>query len=763
MVLKKDGEWRMCPDFRALNKLTVKDKFPIPVVDDFLDELNGAQFFTKLDLRSGYHQIRMKEVDIAKTAFRTHEGHYEFLVMPFSLCNAPSTFQSLMNHLLKPYLRKFVLVFFDDILIYSCTWVAHLQHVDLLLQLLHKHKLFVKMSKCSFGMEEVEYLGHIMGRAGVKVDPKKIQAMQDWPQPKTLKSLRGFLGLTGYYRKFIRNYGHIAKPLTQLLKKNSFFWNEDAQQAFTALKKAMCSTPVLALPDFTKCFVIECDASSTGQENRVADALSRQFEEDSTLLAISLPRPEWIKEARREWFSHPGLSQLISQLQEDPNPTKGYSWQNEILSYRDKVVISRTSNLKSRILVELHSSPLVGHSSFQKSYAHTRRSFFWIGMKKDILTFVEECDVCQRHKGESVKAQGTLQPLPIPASIWMEVSMDFITGLTNSGNKLVIMVVVDRISKYAHFCALPHPFTPTLVAQTFMDQIFKLHGMPTSIVSDRDPIFTSNFWQELFRLQGTHLKLNTSYHPQTYGQTEAVNKCLETYLRCFTSENQHLWVQWLPLVEWWYNTNYHATTKMTPYEAVYGQLLPSPTSSIKGCSKVQAVDQLLESHSTMLAHLRENLHQAQNCMKQQVDQHRLELQFQEGVQVFLRLQPYKQTSLKDKGCQKLSPKFYGPYQVLQGIGEVAYKLAFPPTTKIHPVFHVSCLKKVIGKNCRIQTSLPELDEEGSIWLQAEQVMDTRERPQRGQVIKEVLVKWKDTSPEDATWEPATILQQFPQL
>ena len=319
-------------------------------------------------------------------------------------------------------------------------------------------------------------------------------------------------------------------------------------------------------------------------------------------------------------------------------------------------------------------------------------------MKQDILTFVAECDVCQRHKGETVNTPGTLQPLPIPTSIWTEVSMDFITGLPKSGNKSVIMVVVDRLSKYAHFCALPQPFTPTLVAQNFIDQIFKLHGMPTSIVSDRDPIFTSNFWQELFRIQGTQLKLSTSYHPQTDGQTEAVNKCLEAYLRCFTSEKQHLWVQWLPLAEWWYNTNYHATTKMTPYEAVYGQLPPSPTSYLKGCSKVQAVDQLLQHSATMLAHLRENLHQAQNRMKQQVDQHRSERQFQEGDQVFLRLQPYKQTSLKDKGCQKLSPKFDGPYQVLQRIGEVAYKLALPPTAKIHPVFHVSCLKKVIGNN-----------------------------------------------------------------
>ena len=192
-----------------------------------------------------------------------------------------------------------------------------------------------------------------------------------------------------------------------------------------------------------------------GKDNRVSDALSRQFEEESTLLAISLPIPDWIEEARREWFSHPGLSQLISQLQVDPNSSKGYSWQNDILRYKDRVIISPTSTLKSRILAELHSSPIAGHSGFQKTYAHTRRSFFWIGMKKDILTFVAECDVCQLHKGETVNTPGTLQPLPIPTSIWTEVSMDFITGLPKSGNKSVIMVVVDRLSKYAHFCALP--------------------------------------------------------------------------------------------------------------------------------------------------------------------------------------------------------------------------------------------------------------------------------------------------------------------
>jgi hypothetical protein len=184
--------------------------------------------------------------------------------MPFVLCNAPSTFQSLMNHVFHPFLRHFVLVFFDDILIYSKTWTTHLAHVDRVLHLLSQHQLFLKQSKCSFGALKVEYLGHIVGKAGVRVDPKKIEAMQDWPRPKTLKILHGFLGLIGYYRKFVKNYGNIVVPLTALLKKNSFTWTPTVDQAFQALKEAMCTTPVLALPDFTKTFVLECDASGRG-------------------------------------------------------------------------------------------------------------------------------------------------------------------------------------------------------------------------------------------------------------------------------------------------------------------------------------------------------------------------------------------------------------------------------------------------------------------------------------------------------------------
>ncbi|CAJ2651202.1 unnamed protein product [Trifolium pratense] len=235
LVKKKDKSWRMCVDYRALNKATIPDKYPIPIVDELLDELYGSTIFSKIDLKSGYHQIRVHDNDIHKTAFRTHNGHYEYLVMPFGLMNAPATFQATMNDIFRPFLRKFVLVFFDDIL-----------------------------SICKFGCEQIEYLGHIISGAGVSVDPDKVKCMLEWPEPKSVKGVRGFLGLTGYYRKFIKDYGKLAKPLTELTKKDNFVWSPDATAAFNIMKQVMTSPPVLVLPNFELPFEVECDASGRG-------------------------------------------------------------------------------------------------------------------------------------------------------------------------------------------------------------------------------------------------------------------------------------------------------------------------------------------------------------------------------------------------------------------------------------------------------------------------------------------------------------------
>jgi RNase H-like domain found in reverse transcriptase/Reverse transcriptase (RNA-dependent DNA polymerase)/Integrase zinc binding domain len=264
LLVRKKSSWCLCVDYMQLNVMTVKKKYPIPIIDDLLDELNGARVFSKIDLKVGYHQILMKDTDIHKIAFITHQGLYEYLVMSFGLTNSPATFQALMNQIFQPYLRKFVLVLFDDILVYITNLSTHKIHLSLVLQKLLDHQLCAKRSKCEFSVSQIEYLGHLITGEGVATNPGKVQAMKEWPEPKTVKEFRGFLGLTGYYRKFIKNYGAISKPLTNLLKKNSFHWNQEASIAFQALKVAMYNAPVLAMPNFKELFVIETYACDRG-------------------------------------------------------------------------------------------------------------------------------------------------------------------------------------------------------------------------------------------------------------------------------------------------------------------------------------------------------------------------------------------------------------------------------------------------------------------------------------------------------------------
>ncbi|GKA19246.1 putative reverse transcriptase domain-containing protein [Tanacetum coccineum] len=256
-VKKKDGSFRMCIDYRELNKLTVKNRYPLPRIDDLFDQLQGSSIYSKIDLRSGYHQLRVREEDIPKTAFRTRYGHYEFRVMPFGLTNAPAVFMDLMNRVCKPYLDKFVIVFIDDILIYSHNEKEHEEHLKTILELLKKEELYAKFSKCEFWINTVKFLGHVIDSSGIHVDPAKIEAVKNWASPTTPSEIHQFLGLAGYYRRFIEGFSKIAKPMTELTQKNQKFdWGEEQEEAFRLLKQKLCAAPILALPKGNDDFVV---------------------------------------------------------------------------------------------------------------------------------------------------------------------------------------------------------------------------------------------------------------------------------------------------------------------------------------------------------------------------------------------------------------------------------------------------------------------------------------------------------------------------
>jgi hypothetical protein len=283
-IRKKDGSWRLCIDYHQLNKATIKNQYLLPRIDDLFDQMKGTTVFSKIDLRSGYHQLRIKEDDIPKTTFKMRFGHYEFTFLPFGLTNAPGVFMSLMNGVFHEYLDKFIQVFIDDILIYSRTMEEHDEHLRLVLQCLRENKLFGKLSKCSFYQSKIHYLGHVISDEGIIVDPTKVEAIMEWPAPTNVPEVRSFMGLAGYYRRFIEGFSKIENPITELQKKNKkFVWTEKCTEAFQRLKELLTTTPILKVPDMDEDFLVCTDASKEGlgrvlmQDGRVIAYISRKL------------------------------------------------------------------------------------------------------------------------------------------------------------------------------------------------------------------------------------------------------------------------------------------------------------------------------------------------------------------------------------------------------------------------------------------------------------------------------------------------------
>ncbi|KAL4016783.1 hypothetical protein IC575_024440 [Cucumis melo] len=283
-VKKKDGSMRFCIDYRELNKVTVKNRYPLPRIDDLFDQLQGVTVFSKINLRSGYHQLRIRVSDIPKTAFRSRYGHYEFIVMSFGLTNAPAIFMDLMNRVFKDFLYSFVIVFIDDILIYSKIEAEHEEHLHHVLETHRANKLYAKFSKCEFWLKKVTFLDHVVSSEGVFVNPVKIKAITNWPRPSTVSEIRSFLGLASYYRRFVEDFSRIASLLTQLTRKGTpFVWSPACESSFQELKQKLVTAPVLTVPDGSGSFVIYSDTSKKGlgcvlmQQGKVVAYASRQL------------------------------------------------------------------------------------------------------------------------------------------------------------------------------------------------------------------------------------------------------------------------------------------------------------------------------------------------------------------------------------------------------------------------------------------------------------------------------------------------------
>lgn len=464
-----------------------------------------------------------------------------------------------------------------------------------------------------------------------------------------------------------------------------------------------------------------------GSSNRVADALSRKTDGEVVLNEmVSTTRIDWeglFQEIERDPF----LTKLKNEVNRKKENYSGFEVMEGRLLYKKRLVIPRSSSFIPIILKECHDSPVGGHSGEIKTYLRMASEWFWQGMRKDVQKHVRECTVCQQHKSSNQHPAGLLQPLPVPTQVWDHITMDFVEGLPKSKGFDTILVVVDRLSKYSHFIKLKHPFSALTVAGVFVAEVVRLHGFPTSIVSDRDRIFMSLFWRELFRLQGTSLKRSSAYHPQTDGQSEVVNKCLETYLRCFASGHPHTWAQWLSWAESWYNTSPHLSLNMTPFQVMYGREPPQLLKLGAGHTPVDSLEEELKAREAILDELKLHLLRAQQIMKDSADKKRRELTLQVGDEAYLKLQPYRQRSLARRPFEKLAARFYGPFTVLERIGEVAYKLDLPIGSKIHPVFHISQLKKAVGSN-HTPAALPiQLTSDGEMLVQPEQLLAVRNR------------------------------------
>jgi hypothetical protein len=496
----------------------------------------------------------------------------------------------------------------------------------------------------------------------------------------------------------------------------------------------------------------------------VADALSRRSDhEEKKVNAVSyLTANDLVSHIKKEYSNDEECTSIFK----NPDKYPKYQIKHDMIYMDKRIYVPNSATIKTQILSESHDCPLSGHVGVTKTTELVTRRFFWPGMHKEIKQYVTSCLPCQTNKHSNQVPMGLLQPLPIPQKKWEVVTMDLITQLpkTRNGNDAIV-VFVDKLTKHVHFAATTTTVTAVELAKIFYREVVRHHGIPSSIVSDRDARFTSNFWRSLWQLTGTKLSMSSAYHPETDGQTEVTNKILEQMLRPYTSYLQDDWDEKMIPCEIACNNSVQSSTGYTSYFLNAGQHPNLPiTQAIReaDASTNPTANEMLNAMTEALQEARHNLLAAQNRQRQYANQHRREVVFKKGDMVLLSTANLR----NEQRAPKLSPKFIGPFPIIRVVSDVAYELELPDTLKIHPVFHVSKLKEYKdGKDL-----FPERKEESQIRPTSENVIDGEEaweveevvgkrvRKRGKATVTEYLVRWKNYPDWDKTWEPAKNLR-----